>query len=114
MKQYYVYILKCKDNSYYTGITNDIDRRFTEHSAGENKTAYTYNKRPVELVFCEQFSDVNQAISFEKQIKGWTRKKKEAIINRNWAKMKELATCNNITSHLFITTSFDSAQEDNH
>jgi putative endonuclease len=79
MKYYYVYILKCSDSSYYTGLTNNIERRFQEHQSGENSTSYTFKKRPVELVFCEEFLDVNQAISFEKQIKGWSRKKKEAI-----------------------------------
>ena len=80
MKHYYVYILKCSDDSYYTGVTNNIDRRFAEHKTGENNKSYTYNRRPVELVFCEEFNDVNQAIAFEKQVKGWTRKKKEAIM----------------------------------
>jgi putative endonuclease len=51
------------------------------------------------LVFCENFPDVNQSIEFEKQVKGWSRKKKEAIINDNWEKLKELSTCSNITSH---------------
>ena len=80
MKYYYVYILKCSDSSYYTGLTNNIERRFQEHQSGENNTSYTFNKRPVELVFCEEFLDVNQAISFEKQIKGWSRKKKRQLL----------------------------------
>ena len=95
MKYYYVYILKCSDNSYYTGVTNNIEKRFNEHQSGINKGAYTYKKRPVELVFCEYFGDINQAIAFEKQIKGWTRKKKEAIIVGNWEKLKELSICRN-------------------
>ncbi|MRX48646.1 GIY-YIG nuclease family protein [Pedobacter puniceum] len=95
MKCYYVYILKCRDNSYYTGVTNNIERRIEEHQSGEDKNAYTYNKRPVKLVFCEDFIEINQAIAFEKQIKGWTRKKKEAIIENNWMKLKELAACKN-------------------
>lgn len=81
MKQYYVYILKCTDNSYYTGMSNDINRRFSEHQNGINKDCYTYNKRPVELVFYTEFNDVNQAIAFEKQVKGWGRKKKEERSN---------------------------------
>ena len=99
MNYYSVYILKCSDGSYYTGITNDIDRRFYEHQNGENITCYTYKRRPIILVFCENFPVVNQAIEFEKQIKGWSRKKKEAIINDNWEKLKELSICNNETSH---------------
>jgi putative endonuclease len=99
MKYYYVYILKCSDDSYYTGVTNDIDRRFYEHQSGLNPNAYTHNRRPVELVFCEEYGDINQAIAFEKQVKGWTRKKKEAIIAGNWGKLKELVVCKNKSSH---------------
>jgi putative endonuclease len=99
MKRYYVYILKCSDNSFYTGVTNDVDRRFNGHSFGLNKESYTYNKRPLELVFCTDFNDINQAIAFEKQLKGWSRKKKEAIINDKWEDLNKLAECLNMTSH---------------
>jgi putative endonuclease len=95
MKYYYVYILKCSDNSYYTGVTNDIERRLIEHQSGLNEGAYTFKRRPLELVFSEFFLDINQAMAFEKQIKGWTRKKKEAIIAGNWWKLKELSFCKN-------------------
>ena len=91
MKQYYVYILLCNDGSYYTGITNDIDRRFDEHQTGYNVNCYTYRRRPVKLVFNELFYDVNQAIAFEKQIKGWRRAKKEAIIKGDWHLLPELS-----------------------
>jgi putative endonuclease len=95
MKQYYVYILKCSDNSYYTGMTNDINRRLLEHQKGINSACYTYDKRPVELVFFTEFNEVVQAIAFEKQVKGWSRKKKEAIINDKWDDLKKLAECQN-------------------
>lgn len=91
MKQYFVYILLCDDNSYYVGITNDIDRRMYEHENGLNPSSYTHKRRPVKLVFCERFTEVEQAIAFEKQIKGWNRKKKEAIINGNWDLLAELS-----------------------
>jgi putative endonuclease len=97
MKRYYVYILKCSYNSYYTGVTNDIERRLNEHNFGLNKESYTYNKKPLELVFCTEFNDVNQAILFEKQVKGWSRKKKEAIIADNWEDLKKLSECLNET-----------------
>ncbi|SDC56456.1 GIY-YIG nuclease family protein [Pedobacter soli] len=99
MKTYTVYILKCADSSYYTGVTNDIDRRIYEHENAVNPTCYTAGRRPLVLVFCEHFEDVNEAIEFEKQVKGWSRKKKEAIINDNWDKLRPLSVCNNITSH---------------
>jgi putative endonuclease len=117
MRYYYVYILKCFDNSYYTGVTNDIDRRFNEHQNGENTSCYTFKRRPLILVYCEKFLDVNQAIAFEKQVKGWSRKKKEAIINDSWEKLKELSICKNSSHHKnYIKKAimgFDYAQPDN-
>lgn len=99
MKTYYVYILKCSDNSYYIGITNDVDKRFGEHQQGINPGSYTYKRRPVELVFFEPFNSPIDAITFEKRIKGWSRKKKEALIERNWDKLKHHSKCKNDTSH---------------
>jgi putative endonuclease len=91
MKQYHVYILFCSDGSYYTGITNDIERRLSEHQIGENTGCYTYKRRPVTLVFNEVFSDATSAIAFEKQVKGWRRAKKEAIIKGDWHLLPELS-----------------------
>lgn len=91
MNIYYVYILKCADNSYYTGVTNDIEERFRQHQSGYDERSYTYSRRPVELVFQYEFNDIHQAIAFEKQVKGWNRKKKEAIINGEWDKLPELS-----------------------
>lgn len=108
MNNYCVYILKCSDGSYYTGITNDVERRFDEHSHESVPTSYTFTRRPLEMVFTEYFQDVNDAISFEKQVKGWSRKKKEAIIKGNWENLPELAKCQNKSTHLL----FDSAQSD--
>lgn len=99
MKYYYVYILKCSDNSYYTGVTNDIDRRLYEHQIGLNSNSYTHKRRPVKLVFCDYFIDINQAIEFEKQVKGWARKKKEAIMVGEWNKLKELSVCKNESNY---------------
>jgi putative endonuclease len=83
MKDYFVYILKCSDDSYYTGVTNNLEKRVNEHQSGKIK-GYTSSRLPVKLVFSETFSDIHQAIRFEKQIKGWSRKKKEALIHRNF------------------------------
>lgn len=91
MKQYFVYILRCNDSSYYTGITNDLERRIFEHENAHDPNCYTAKRRPLKLVFHELFADVNQAIAFEKQVKGWNRKKKEAIINGNWHLLPELS-----------------------
>jgi len=89
MKQYYVYIVKCNDASYYTGVTNSIERRMYEHNTGFNRSAYTFNRKPVKLVWFETFSDINEAILIEKKIKGWSRRKKEALITENWDKLVE-------------------------
>ena len=91
MKRYYVYILRCTDNSYYTGVTNDLETRFLYHQMGYDPNAYTYNRRPVEIVYYTEFDDINQAIAFEKQLKGWSRKKKEAVINDEWEKLPNLS-----------------------
>jgi putative endonuclease len=80
MDRYTVYILRCKDGSYYVGVTNDIERRLLEHQTGYNPRAYTHSRRPVELVFQEYFGNINEAIAFEKQVKGWRREKKEELI----------------------------------
>jgi putative endonuclease len=99
IKHLYVYMLKCCDNSYYVGVTNDVNRRLYEHNLGENATSYTFNRRPVELVYFQLFSDYNQAINWETQLKKWSRKKKEALIMENWNKIKELSECKNETTH---------------
>lgn len=61
-KVLYVYILKCSDDKYYTGITNDLERRLKEHEIGTDPESYTYNKRPVSLVYHEVFNNYNHAI----------------------------------------------------
>ena len=94
MKQYFVYILKCSDQSYYTGVTNNLENRFSEHSNGLNKKAYTYNRRPLQLVYYNDFKDINQAITFEKQVKGWKRNKKEALITGDWVELVRLSNHN--------------------
>jgi putative endonuclease len=94
---YYVYIVECRDKSYYTGITNDLDRRLLEHNAGYDTRSYTYKRRPVKLKYYEHYTDVNQAISREKQLKGWSRKKKEALFNENWEELKQLAKSSSVT-----------------
>ena len=95
MKQghhYYVYILECSDKSYYTGVTNNLERRLWEHETGFDKSSYTFKRRPVVLKYSMHLTDVKQAILWEKQVKGWSRKKKEALFTEDWEKIKELAS----------------------
>ena len=91
MKIYYVYILKCSDNSYYTGITSNLDKRFLEHQTGKHPESYTFKRRPLELVFYAEFSQVAFAIDTEKQLKKWSRVKKEALINGDFESLPNLA-----------------------
>ncbi len=88
MNRYYVYILLCADDSFYTGITNDLERRIGEHNSDNPSVSYTSKRRPVRLVFFEEFNDVNQAIELEKQIKGWSKRKKIAFIDEDWERLK--------------------------
>jgi putative endonuclease len=88
---YYVYIVECIDKFYYTGITNDLERRLWEHNEGTTPTCFTFKRRPVILKYFEMFSDITQAINIEKQIKGWGRKKKEALFEENWDRLKILS-----------------------
>ena len=86
---------------YFFQITVVFDnlRRLDEHNEGTNSDAFTFNRRPFELVYWQEFSDYNQAIDWETQLKKWSRKKKEALINEDWERVKKLAVCNNETSH---------------
>ncbi len=79
IKDYFVYIVECKDGSYYTGVTSDLEKRINEHNSGFYK-GYTSSRLPVKLVYSNRFANVHDAINAEKQIKGWSRAKKEALI----------------------------------
>lgn len=94
MRFYFVYILKCNDGKYYTGITTNLTKRVSEHQNGKHRDSYTYNRRPIELVFYAEFTDVNMAIGKEKQIKKWSVSKKEALINNEFEKLPNLAKKN--------------------
>ena len=91
---HFVYILKCSDGSYYTGSTSDIHKRISEHENGVDRKSYTYSRRPVELVWRGEFETKDQAFSFERQVKGWNRKKKEALMAGNLDRLPELSRSN--------------------
>jgi len=90
MKTGYVYILMCSDRSYYIGVTNDIDRRLAEHVEGSDN-GYTSKRRAVELVWVSDELDIQDAILLEKQIKGWRRAKKIALINEKFDELPGLS-----------------------
>ena len=86
-KRLYVYLVKCQDDSYCTGVTNNVKKRIVEHNLGLDKKSYTYSRRPVKLAFSQEFVDPNEAIRFEKQVKGWSRAKKKALIKGDFEKL---------------------------
>jgi putative endonuclease len=96
---FWIYILHCADGSYYTGHTDDLERRFTEHSSGAIPTCYTYKRRPVKLVFSQEFATREEALTAERQVKGWSRKKKEAMMRGDWAEVSRLARGKQPPSH---------------
>ena len=98
MKFYYVYMLKCSDDSIYTGLTNTIDRRLEEHRLGLNKECYTFKRRPLKLIFHQEFMQFEQAEYYEKKIKKWCRSKKLALANEDFELLKELSICKNETN----------------
>lgn len=86
MLDFYVYILKCSDGTYYTGHTDDLERRIAEHQNGYY-AGYTSERLPVELVFVEVFSSRSEAIEAERKLKKWSQEKKELLINEGWQGM---------------------------
>ncbi|MFK8044151.1 MAG: GIY-YIG nuclease family protein [Crocinitomicaceae bacterium] len=91
MKTFHIYILKCADETYYTGVTSNLELRLKKHKSGFYKDSYTSKRLPVELVFYCDFQNANHAIEKEKQIKKWSRAKKEALINDDYEALPNLA-----------------------
>jgi putative endonuclease len=91
MKSLTVYILLCADDSYYVGVTNNLKRRLLEHETAYNLDSYTAQRLPVKLVYQELVHGPLTAHKRERQIKGWTRAKKEALINGNGDELKQKA-----------------------
>ncbi len=87
---FWVYILKCADNSYYTGHTDNLEKRIAKHQTGELE-GYKSTRLPVVLVFAQEFPTCEEALLSERRIKGWSRKKKEALIRGDWAEVSRLA-----------------------
>ncbi len=90
-KQIYLYILECNDGTYYTGVTNDLDKRLIQHQAGINVVAYTYSRRPVKLAYHTVFNDFDQAFEVETKIKKWSSEKKKALIEGDFDLLKALS-----------------------
>ncbi len=98
---YYVYILECKDGSFYIGLTNELIKRFEEHCAGIYEGCYTFKRRPLHLLYYETIPFLQDGIDREKQLKGWSRAKKIALIKQDYHNLQLLAQCNNLSHHKY-------------
>jgi len=95
---FFVYILRCSDGSYYTGHSDNLEKRIHEHQSGAISSCYTFKRRPLQLVFSQDFPTREEALSAEQQIKGWSRKKKEAMMRGDWAEVSRLAHSSSTTN----------------
>ena len=92
MKPFYVYMLKCADDSYYVGHTDDLEKRVAQHETGVCG-GYTAQRRPIRLVFADEFPSRDDAIQRERQLKGWSRANEQALIRGDWEAVHRLAGC---------------------
>lgn len=83
---FFVYILRCADGTFYTGHTDDLERRMAEHDAGTFE-GYTSLRKPLKLMWSQEFPTRDEAIQRERQVKGWSRAKKEALIRDDCGKV---------------------------
>lgn len=90
----YMYILKCRDDTYYTGSTINLEKRFIEHHAGLGSN-YTTKRLPVTLFYYEKHSRIDSAFKREKQVQNWSRKKKEALASKRYLELHNLSICQN-------------------
>ena len=87
---YHVYILRCSDGRYYVGTTQDLEGREAAHNEGRG-AQYTSIRRPVRLVYFESFTNLDSAIQRERQIKRWTRAKKDALVTGDLDRLRRLS-----------------------
>jgi predicted GIY-YIG superfamily endonuclease len=90
---FYVYVLRCRDKTYYCGHTDNLELRMDQHMQG--LIGYTARRKPVELLWFTDFSAREEALAVELQIKGWSRAKKEALMRNDWETVKQLAKSRN-------------------
>ncbi len=89
-KPFFTYMLQCSDCTYYTGHTDDLKKRLGQHQSGIG-CAYTAGRRPVKLVWCQEFATRDQAKVAEAMVKGWSRAKKKALISGDFDAISRLA-----------------------
>ncbi|HEX9684238.1 MAG TPA: GIY-YIG nuclease family protein [Burkholderiales bacterium] len=91
---FWVYILQCADDSYYIGHTDNLETRLAQHNSGQVR-GYTLSRLPVRLVFSQAHATRDEALTAERQIKGWSRRKKQAMIRGDWLEVSRLARSHN-------------------
>ena len=87
---FWVYMLRCADNSFYIGHTDNLETRIARHASGDC-AGYTSSRRPVHVVYSQEFQTRDEALLAERQIKGWSRAKKQALIDGDWKHIQQLA-----------------------
>ncbi|GAY21377.1 MULTISPECIES: GIY-YIG nuclease family protein [Sphingobium] len=90
---FWTYLLHCADRSFYTGHTDNLQTRIAQHEAGAIP-GHTQNRRPIKLVWSQEFGTRMEALEAERQIKGWSRAKKLALIREDWKLISTLARSN--------------------
>lgn len=105
----YMYILVCNDGSYYTGSTWNLEKRLYEHQQGLGAN-HTAKRLPVKLIYCEEYDRIEDAFRREKQVQGWSRKKKEALMAGDTNMLHHLAVCRNETGFDFAQPPYGFAQ----
>lgn len=110
MKRFWVYILQCSDDSYYVGSTSNLEQRIIEHNT-KRYHGYTSSRLPVKLMFSEEFNDARLAREFERKLKGWSHKKKKALIDGDFNLLHILAECKNSTNYKLKTNVMVSVAE---
>ncbi len=90
MKNYHVYMLACADDTIYIGVTGNIERRLAEHTIGVDPACYTFQRRPLSLLWSTTYYNVVEAIECEKKLKRWSHGKKMALALGNWDEIKRL------------------------
>ena len=93
---FYIYMLQCSDGSYYVGHSDDLEKRIAAHRLGEIP-GYTVTRRPIRLEFVEEFPTRLEALERERQIKGWSRRKKKALIRGDWDSIRRLLSAHGST-----------------
>jgi putative endonuclease len=98
MNRFHVYMLLCVDQTFYVGVTNDLERRVAQHEYGNDPESYTFSRRPVRLVHSSDFQSVLDAIDWEKRLKKWSHAKKAALVQNDFSRVHKLAKCKNATA----------------